>query len=100
MIYNVTFQAMPEQMNVSLIGVTAEYINPWVGIQEMMEGTGDHLIWIITKLQKQKFLDMMKKYDLEKYLVVDHSKDPSGTTNRNYPEDPRRLKVFIMKGVK
>ena len=76
-------------------------INTWLAVRKVLENTGDHILWVVTTEQLPGFLDMVKKYNLDKYIVVGHRDIMnSGTTNRNYPDRGRRLKVFIMKGKK
>ena len=76
------------------------FMNSWKALQKALEGTGDTFIWTVTTEQQPNFEVYIKKYDLEKYLVVAHRKADEGTTNRNYMDKPRRLKVYIMKGAK
>jgi hypothetical protein len=67
-------------------------------VRNVLEKTHDTFIWIVTTDQLDGFMQKVQKYKLDKYLVVRHDKEGQGTTNRNYPHHPKRLKVFIMKG--
>lgn len=112
MIHQIVFAQMGQQVPLFANGSTIttnwgekpkKYINAWDLLKGLLTHTDDHVVWIITTDQLPSYLAQIKQHDLEKYLVVDQrDKDgkPQGTTNRNYPERPRRLKVFIMKGAK
>jgi hypothetical protein len=81
-------------------GSKTKTVNAWEAVRKCLQGTSDHIVWVVTNEQKANFLKMIQKYDLEKYLVVDQRGDEEGTTNRNYPDMGRRLRTFIMKGEK
>lgn len=74
-------------------------MNPWKEVKKVLENTGDTIIWIITLDQSAKFIPKIEAEGLDKFLVVDHRKF-AGSSNRNYPTYGRRLRVFIMKGIK
>lgn len=103
---------------VSTFGAKPILVNHWRIIQKVLAESGDLLVWVVTRKQMPDFMEKIKKYDLEKYLVMKQDKytplvynqrtdrydhpgpDAEGITNHNYPQDHRKLKLFIMKGVK
>lgn len=114
MIHTITFASCPEKAVLSLAYANRELpkgypkdFNPWKELQALMAQTHDTVIWIVTTDQLFGFMEKTRQYKLQQYFVVDHrdlmdkakGAIPQGTTNRNYPDRPRRLKVFIMKGV-
>ena len=106
MIYHVVFASMNERLaknspyNDYGTPQKVEFTNSWKVVQKVLEGTGDTLIWTVTTEQQPAFEVKLKHYGLEKYLVAAHRKEGEGTTNRNYMDKPRRLKVYIMKEAK
>lgn len=73
-------------------------IRPWEALKKVLENTGDHVVFVVTKAQMDPFLECVKKCNLEQYLVVRQDGPTDGTRNSNYPNDPRRLRHFIFKG--
>jgi stalled ribosome rescue protein Dom34 len=100
MIHQIVYAQTSETLRLGGMYGSGKDVNVWEAIKKALEGTGDHIVWIVTTEQKAAFLAMVKKYKLDKYFVVDHSEEGKGTTNRNYMDKPLRLKVFIMKGAK
>jgi hypothetical protein len=104
MIHQLVFAGLPDSQPVGTDGwgrSPSKIMHPWKAIKKTLEGTGDHILWIVTKQQLHSFLLKIKEEKLVEYLVVKHDDmENSGTTNRNHTNDPRRLKVFIMKGAK
>lgn len=106
MIHTVVFTYANEQFYLSggpydKPGSPKKVANTWLAVKKVLENTGDHILWIVTNEQLTGFKNMLEKYDLNKFVVVGHRDImTTGTTNRNYMDRPRRLKVFIMKGVK
>lgn len=99
MIHQLVFASMHEHMNLSSgFGAPPVTVNTWHAVHKTLQGTGDTIIWTVTNEQQPRFEEMLKKHELDKFLVVAHRKADEGTTNRNYMDKPRRLKVFIMKG--
>lgn len=100
-VYTCTYSSLPERLNIGGWGAKdAVFLNPWHAIQQLMAGTNDHIVWIVTLDQLAGFQSRLKDYKLDQYLVVAHrDREKSGTTNRRY-DVPRKLKVFIMKGAK
>lgn len=97
MIYNPTFVNMQEKINIASLGA-AHYVNPWEVIRDHLREGDDTFIWTVTISQLPTFMDYVRKYGLEQFLIVRMDKDGQGVTNRNYMNQPKKLKVFVMKG--
>jgi hypothetical protein len=106
MIHTVTFANLSHKLTAypngtPAFGAQTVVVDGWKAIKRVLEHTGDHVCWIVTKVQLPDFLKKIKEQTLDQYLVVaHHDYSETGTTNRNYPDDKRKLKVFIMKGAK
>lgn len=119
MIRHMTFCHTAEEAYIApKFGAAPDKINHWLFIQKILAESGDLLVWVVTRKQMPDFMAKIKKYDLEKYLILKQDKytplvynrntdrydhpapDAEGITNHNYPTDPRKLKLFIMKGAK
>lgn len=100
MIHTITFCDLSEQMSVTPFGGVPVYINPWDVLKKCLAGTNDIVVFVVTRTQLYDFEILLKRYGLEKYLIVDHRGEGRGVTNRNYPHDPLRLKVFVLEGEK
>lgn len=113
MIWQATHMYMPETIRLnSLFGAHARIYasagnvpgnspndaKPYDLIRQLMELSQDTVVFVITPDQLNTFLKYMEKYDLEKYLVVDHRGANDGAANRNYAPYNIRLKMFILKG--
>lgn len=96
-----TFVGMPSVKTDALIGTFGKpqrTIRPWEALKQVMEHTTDHVVFVVTKTQMPEFMKVIKHAGLEKYLVVRQDGPRQGTRNPNYPNDPRRLRHFILKG--
>lgn len=71
----------------------AEFVNTWKALQDKLSSTEDYVIWTYNKNQADDFLEMLKKYDLNKYIIHQSVM----VTNPNYRE--RRVATMIMKGI-
>lgn len=120
MIRHVTYMNMSERFAVAGgLGKKPVFVNTWLVLKKMLEEGDDTFIWVVTRRQMDEgFVEMLKKYDLEKFCVVkmlDYSPggwdeygeyrpskapDKEGITNFNYTGDKRKLKLFVMKGAK
>jgi hypothetical protein len=101
MIYHVTFQNMPGTVNIAGLGKTPEYVSPWLVLRDLLETTGDTVIFVLARFQLDDFMRTIRARGLEKFCVVKMDTEYGlGVTNRNYSDDPAKLKVFVMKGAK
>lgn len=119
MIRHCTYQYTYESFSVAF--GEKQSINYWALYKKCLEESDDTLIWVVTRKQLPGFMRMVQKYDLEKYLIVNHHHPESrivedkdeygdcvtrifgpeiGITNHNYRGDAMRLKLFVMKGAK
>lgn len=99
MIHLITFVNTPDSLMATGLGGDAR--NPWVEMQKVLDKTKDTIVFIITRRQMDHYVPLMEKYDLFKYAVVDHRNVGAmerGSANRNYSDDPHKLKVFVLKG--
>lgn len=104
MITLVTYYGVGTQVVLSKFGQPNRTVNPWDIMKRALEHTDEKFVFVLGPAQMPAFTADLKKYGLEKYLIVDHRSSPDGkivrgSTNRNYP-DPRRLKTFIFQGAK
>jgi hypothetical protein len=107
MIYQVTYMSLAAQIQVYKNGksvydqesgaIPLRTINPWATLVGALANTGHTFVFIVTSDQQPDFLRDLKKHGLEKYITCEFKK---GSTNRNYPDKPNRLRVFILKGEK
>jgi hypothetical protein len=118
-IRHATFNCMSEgAVHTTGFGSKVTYYNQWLVLKKMLEEGNDTFIWVVTRKQMPNFTALLKKYDLEKFCtlkMLDYepmtqdyygdwypakAPDKEGVTNFNYPEDHRKLKLFVMKGAK
>jgi hypothetical protein len=118
-IRHATFNYMSEDAVLAVrLGSKVTYYNQWLVLKKMLEEGNDTFIWVVTRKQMPNFTALLKKYDLEKFCILKmldyepmtqdyygdwypaKAPDKEGVTNFNYPEDHRKLKLFVMKGAK
>lgn len=106
MIHVITYYSMYPSVTLSRFGETPRVVNPWEAIKDALEYTDDVFIFVVASNQLGDRVNPglardLFNYKLEEYLIVDHRTTGNvvrGITNRNYPDDLRRLKLFVLKG--
>lgn len=95
MIYQMYFGIIQRESNPSSFG-DAKPVNYPEMVADHLEQTNDTLVFIVT-LEQQGIWDKVFQRYWKKYL---HAEMPYMVTNISHPDLPRRLRVYVLKGIK
>lgn len=110
-IYHITFNSLVPNRQVWSKAQTATYRktgaypaksetslgNDFLCLRERLSKSTDTFVFIITKLQWEKWRERVEEYKLYDFL---HYEMPYFVSNRRYPDYGRKLRLVVLKGKK